>query len=40
VTGPAPLTVREGVALAPYMTLGVGGRARWFVEATDEATLL
>src|SRR5262249_40466896 len=33
-------TVRERVALAPYTTLGVGGPARWFVEATDEATLL
>ena len=36
---PAALTVREHVALAPYTTLGVGGIARWFVEATDEATL-
>jgi UDP-N-acetylmuramate dehydrogenase len=33
------MTVRERVALAPYTTLGVGGPARWFVEATDEATL-
>jgi len=33
------MTVSERVALAPYTTLGVGGRARWFVEATDEATL-
>ena len=39
MTAPAPLTVRERVALAPYTTLGVGGPARWFVEATDEATL-
>jgi UDP-N-acetylmuramate dehydrogenase len=39
MTGPAPLTVRERVALAPYTTLGVGGPARWFMEATDEATL-
>ncbi|HEV8585548.1 MAG TPA: UDP-N-acetylmuramate dehydrogenase [Methylomirabilota bacterium] len=31
------MTPREGVALAPYTTLGVGGPARWFVEATDEA---
>ena len=36
--GPS-LTVREGIALAPYTTLGVGGPARWFVEAADEATL-
>ena len=33
------MTVNERVALAPYTTLGVGGPARWFVEATDEATL-
>ncbi len=33
------MTVRERVALAPYTTLGVGGPARWFVEAPDEATL-
>ena len=33
------VTVRERVALAPYTTLGVGGPARWFVEAPDEATL-
>jgi len=32
--------VRERVALAPYTTIGVGGPARWFVEATEEATLL
>ena len=39
MTEPAALTVREHVALAPYTTLGVGGPARWFVEAKDEATL-
>src|SRR5439155_1236260 len=33
------MIVSERVALAPYTTLGVGGLARWFVEATDEATL-
>jgi UDP-N-acetylmuramate dehydrogenase len=33
------LSVRERVALAPYTTLGVGGPARWFMEATDETTL-
>ena len=33
------MTVRERAALAPYTTLGVGGPARWFVEAPDEATL-
>jgi len=39
MTAPAPLAVRERVALAPYTTLSVGGSARWFVEATDEATV-
>jgi UDP-N-acetylmuramate dehydrogenase len=34
------VTPRERVALAGYTTLGVGGPARWFVEAPDEATLL
>jgi len=29
--------VQEQVALAPYTTIGVGGRARFFCEATDEA---
>jgi UDP-N-acetylmuramate dehydrogenase len=32
------LTVRERVPLAPHTTLGVGGPARWLVEAPDEAT--
>jgi UDP-N-acetylmuramate dehydrogenase len=31
-----PLNVREGVALAPFTTLGVGGAARYFVVATTE----
>jgi len=34
------LAVREGVPLAPLTTLGVGGAARWFVAASDEATVL
>jgi UDP-N-acetylmuramate dehydrogenase len=34
------LTVRERVALAPLTTLGVGGEARWFVTASDEATIV
>ena len=34
------LTVTEHVPLAPLTTLGVGGAARWFVEATDEGTVL
>jgi UDP-N-acetylmuramate dehydrogenase len=33
------MTPRERVPLAPYTTLGVGGPARWFLEAADEATL-
>jgi UDP-N-acetylmuramate dehydrogenase len=34
------LQVRERVPLGPLTTLGVGGDARWFVEAADEATVL
>jgi UDP-N-acetylmuramate dehydrogenase len=30
----------ENVALGARSTLGVGGAARWFVEATDDATLI
>jgi UDP-N-acetylmuramate dehydrogenase len=33
------LTPREHVPLAPLCTLGVGGPARWFAEAADEATV-
>jgi UDP-N-acetylmuramate dehydrogenase len=33
------MTLREHVALAPFTTLGVGGPARWFVDAGDEAAL-
>ncbi len=36
----ALLTPRERVPLAPLTTLGVGGAARWFVEARDESGLL
>jgi UDP-N-acetylmuramate dehydrogenase len=31
--------LQENVALAPLTTLGVGGRARWFTSARDEASL-
>ncbi|HEV2647366.1 MAG TPA: UDP-N-acetylmuramate dehydrogenase [Acidobacteriaceae bacterium] len=34
------MTPQENIPLAPYTTLGVGGPARFFVEATDEATIL
>jgi UDP-N-acetylmuramate dehydrogenase len=34
------LAVRVRVALAPLTTLGVGGEARWFVAAADEATVV
>jgi UDP-N-acetylmuramate dehydrogenase len=34
------VTILERVALAPLTTLGVGGPARWFVRATDEASVL
>ncbi len=32
------MLVREEVALAPYTTFGIGGPARWFAEAEDEAS--
>jgi UDP-N-acetylmuramate dehydrogenase len=32
----ARLKIREGVALAPYTTLGIGGAARYFAEAATE----
>jgi UDP-N-acetylmuramate dehydrogenase len=35
----APHTVAERVPLAPLTTLGVGGAARWFVEAADEGAV-
>ncbi len=38
--GSPPLPLRERVPLAPMTTLGVGGVARWYVEATDEATVI
>ena len=35
----APLAPLENVPLAPRCTMGVGGPARFFVEAADEATV-
>jgi UDP-N-acetylmuramate dehydrogenase len=34
------VTIRENVALAGYTTFGIGGPARWFVEASDEADVV
>ena len=34
------MELREHVSLAPYCTLGVGGAARFFLEARDEPTVL
>src|SRR5664279_510137 len=34
------MLIREHVALAPFTTLGVGGPARYFVEATTEAEVI
>ena len=36
----APLALLENVTLAPHCTMGVGGPARFFAEAADEAALL
>jgi len=36
----APLAPLENVPLAPHCTMGVGGPARFFVEAADEAAVL
>lgn len=33
------MLLREQILLAPYTTFGVGGPARWFVEAEDETAL-
>jgi UDP-N-acetylmuramate dehydrogenase len=33
------LKILENIALAPLTTLGIGGRARWFVEAASEAEI-
>jgi UDP-N-acetylmuramate dehydrogenase len=33
------LEIQENIALAPLTTLGIGGPARWFVEATSEADI-
>lgn len=36
----SPMVLHENVLLAPYTTLGVGGPARFFVEAEDEAQVV
>lgn len=33
------MQLQEQIPLAPYTTFGIGGPARWFAEATDEASL-
>lgn len=38
-TAPPPRNLSSGVALAPLTTLGLGGPARYFVSADDDATL-
>ncbi|MGH8246836.1 MAG: UDP-N-acetylmuramate dehydrogenase, partial [Gammaproteobacteria bacterium] len=34
------MKIRQNVPLAPYTTLGIGGPARYFIEARDEPTAL
>ena len=34
------MEIREDVALAPFTTFGIGGPARWFVEARSEAEIV
>ena len=34
------MKMQEHVALAPFTTLGIGGPARWFVEAASEAEIM
>jgi len=34
------MVIQENVALAPFTTFGVGGPARWFVEATSEIEIV
>jgi UDP-N-acetylmuramate dehydrogenase len=36
----SPMVLRENVLLAPFTTLGVGGPARFFVEAEDEVQVV
>jgi len=40
MTGLEGLTIQENVSLAQFTTLGVGGAARWFVEAIDDHKML
>jgi UDP-N-acetylmuramate dehydrogenase len=34
------MVIQENVALAPFTTFGIGGPARWFVEATSEIEIV
>ncbi len=34
------MKIQENVALAPFTTFGIGGPARWFVEASSEAEIV
>ncbi|MEK7832458.1 MAG: UDP-N-acetylenolpyruvoylglucosamine reductase, partial [Acidobacteriota bacterium] len=36
---PTQLSIKENVQLAPFTTLGIGGAARFFVEANSEEML-
>jgi UDP-N-acetylmuramate dehydrogenase len=34
------MDMQENVVLAPFTTFGIGGPARWFVEARSEAEIV
>jgi UDP-N-acetylmuramate dehydrogenase len=34
------MEILENIPLAPYTTFKIGGPARWFAEATNEADIL
>ncbi|MBL8187501.1 MAG: FAD-binding protein, partial [Acidobacteria bacterium] len=37
---PIPSSVQENIPLAPLTTLGIGGAARFFIEAASESELI